>query len=191
MRVANMSRYSRAQHSNLTFAIVILVGAAAWTHREQLISIAYIAFSVMIYLLLIRICWKVITTRTHLRHQAVDDMDGIEFEKYVADLLKRNGFHGVRLTEQYDYGVDIIAEKDGIRWGIQAKRYSGPVGADAVRQVVAGLRLYGCDKAMVVTNSTFSTFAKKLAFGNDCVLIDRAGLRRLEQSSNSNRGAIL
>lgn len=187
-----MSRYSRSQHSNLTFAIVILVGAAAWTHREQLISIAYIAFGVMVCLLLIRICWKVISTRAHLRHQAVDDMDGIEFEKYVADLLKRNGFHGVKLTEQYDYGVDIIAEKDGVRWGIQTKRYSGLVGADAIRQVVTGLRIYSCDRSMVITNSTYGEFAKKLAAGNNCILIDRNRLRQLEQSTiNFNRGVIL
>jgi len=119
-------------------------------------------------------------------------MNGLEFEEYVAELLECNGFYNVSLTEQYDYGVDIIAEKDGIRWGIQAKRYSGIVGADAVRQVVTGIRLYSCDRAMVVTNSTYGDFAKKLAAGNDCVLIDRDGLRRLEKSKiNFNRGVIL
>lgn len=186
-----MSRYSRARSDNASFVIVVLVGAAAWTHRSELVHIAYIAFGVMCCLLLLKLSWKLLSHRRFAQFKNIDAMDGLEFEHYVVGLLRRNGFRNVSLTEKYDFGVDIIAERDGIRWGIQAKRYSGPVGADAVRQVVAGLRLYGCDKAMVVTNSSFSTFAKKLAFGNDCVLIDRTKLRRLEQSSNSNRGAIL
>jgi len=109
----------------------------------------------------------------------VDSMDGIAFEYYIAEVLKNRGYSNVSLTERYDYGVDIIAEKDGIRWGVQVKRYSGLVKAEAVRQVVTGLRLYGCDRAMVITNSTFSNVAKTLAAGNECVLIDRSGLYQL------------
>ncbi len=187
-----MSQYSRSQHSNLTFAIVVLISAATWTHRAQLVEVACIAIGIMTCLLVLRVCWKLIWAKRRLRHQAVDDMDGIEFEKYVAELLKRNGFHSVRPTEQYDYGVDIVAERDGVRWGIQTKRYSAPVGADAVRQVVTGLRIYDCDRAMVITNSTYGEFAKKLAAGNDCVLIDHDGLKRLERAGlKLNRGVIL
>jgi restriction system protein len=109
----------------------------------------------------------------------VDVMDGLDFEQYVADLLRANGFRNVLLTEKYDLGVDIIAEKNGIRWGIQVKRYSGLVKADAVRQVVTGLRLYNCDRAMVITNSTYSAVAHRLAAGNDCALVDRNGLGQL------------
>jgi len=67
-------------------------------------------------------------------------MTGLEFERYVARLLKSKGYNNIRLTEEYDYGIDIIAEKDGIRWGIQVKRYSGLVSADAVRQVITALK---------------------------------------------------
>lgn len=116
-------------------------------------------------------------------------MDGLAFERYVAALLQKNGFHHIRLTEKYDLGVDIIAEKDDIRWGIQVKRHSGLVKAGAVRQVVTGLRLYDCDRAMVISNSTYSSIAKQLAIGNNCILIDRAQLHRLHASNN--RGAIL
>ena len=75
--------------------------------------------------------------------------------------------------------IHIITEKDGARWGVQVKRYSGLVKASAVRQVVTGLKMYGCDRAMVVTNSTYSATARRLAAGNDCVLIDGRGLARL------------
>jgi restriction system protein len=105
--------------------------------------------------------------------EAVDNMTGLQFERYIAGLLKHRGFKNVQLTEQYDLGVDIIANKEGITWGIQVKRYSGLVKADAIRQVVTALKFYRCDRAMVITNSYFSNVAKGLADSNDCVLIDR------------------
>lgn len=169
----------RAQGNDLVFPIVVLIGAAAWTHRAQLVHIAYIAFSVTVCLLLLKLSWKLISHRHSARNQDIDTMNGLDFEQYVASLLRANGYHNVSLTEKYDFGIDIIAEKDGIRWGIQTKRYSGLVKANAVRQVVTGLRLYGCSRAMVITNSTYSATARQLAAANDCVLIDRTGLKRL------------
>lgn len=58
------------------------------------------------------------------------------FECYVAQLLKTQGCTKVKLTEQHDLGLDIIADKDGKSWDIQVKRYSGLVKAAAVRQEV-------------------------------------------------------
>lgn len=36
-----------------------------------------------------------------------DKMYGMEFEMSIAHLLKKQGYTYVRLTERYDYGVDI------------------------------------------------------------------------------------
>lgn len=107
------------------------------------------------------------------RPKSIDKLDGVAFERYVARMLREQGYTNVKLTETYDLGVDIIAEKDGIKWGIQVKRYSGFVKAEAVRQAVTALKHYKCDKAMVITNSYFSKPAIILANSNDCVLIDR------------------
>ena len=51
--------------------------------------------------------------------------------------------------------------------------------ADAVRQVVTGLRIYDCDRAMVITNSIFSNVAVRIANSNECVLIDSNGLAKM------------
>jgi HJR/Mrr/RecB family endonuclease len=103
-------------------------------------------------------------------------MTGIEFEKQVVKLLRSQGYRNLKLTEKYDYGVDITATKDGVRWGIQVKRNSNLVKAIAVRQVVTALNKYNCDRAMVVTNNVFSNVAKELAKSNNCLLIDRSKL---------------
>jgi restriction system protein len=118
---------------------------------------------------------------------AIDNMTGIEFERYVARLLKSKGYNNIRLTEEYDYGIDIIAVKDGITWGIQVKRYSGLVKANAVRQVVTALKKYNCDRAMVISNSTYSEVAKDLARSNECVLVDRKGLLEWTREKKSEK----
>ena len=106
----------------------------------------------------------------------IDTMTWQEFEYYVAGWLGRQGYKDVRLTEHYDLGVDIVAKKDGMTWGVQVKHYRNLVGIDAVRQVVVGLKKYKCDRAMVVTNSIFSRPAIELAKSQDCILIDQSSL---------------
>jgi HJR/Mrr/RecB family endonuclease len=102
----------------------------------------------------------------------VDAMTGLEFEKHVAKYLRDQGYK-TKLTEKYDLGIDIVAVKGGIRYGVQVKRHKGVVGANAVRQAVTALNLYDCDRAMVITNNYFSKTAIRLALSNDCILLDR------------------
>jgi len=108
----------------------------------------------------------------------VDTMTGLEFEKYVAKYLQKQGYK-TKLTEKYDLGIDIVAIKDGVRYGVQIKRHKGVVGANAVRQAVTALNIYNCDSAMVITNSYFSKTAIKLAESNNCILLGREGLTSL------------
>ena len=108
----------------------------------------------------------------------IDSLSWSEFEHYVADKLKAQGYTNVRLTEHYDLGVDIVAKKDGIVWGVQVKHYSNAVRIEAVREAVAGLKVYGCDRAMVVTNNFFTNPAQELAKSNNCVLVDRQAIAK-------------
>lgn len=109
---------------------------------------------------------------------AIDSMDGLEFERYLADLLRKRGYTNIRLTEKFDLGIDIVAQKNGITWGIQAKRYNSPVKAEAVRQAYTALNRYECDRAMVITNSIYSHQAQALARDNQIPLIDRQTLSK-------------
>ena len=168
----------RRSRGGLIMPVFLLTGLA-YTYWDYIEYAAMAIVAVFVIKLAVWITRRIRTMTQNLRLQDVDSMDGISFEHYVAQILIEQGYINVSLTEQYDYGVDVIAEKDGIRWGVQVKRYSGLVKAEAVRQVVTGLRLYNCDRAMVITNSTFSAVAKRLADGNDCVLIDRTGLNAL------------
>jgi restriction system protein len=168
----------RRSRGGLTMPVLLLSGLA-YTYWDYIEYVVMAIVAVFVIKLAVWITRRIHTMTQNLRLQDVDSMDGVSFEHYVVQMLIEQGYINVSPTEQYDYGVDVIAEKDGIRWGVQVKRYSGLVKAEAVRQVVTGLRLYNCDRAMVITNSTFSAVAKRLADGNDCVLIDRTGLNAL------------
>ena len=53
-------------------------------------------------------------------------MSGWDFERYCADCLLKKGFTKAEVTSgSGDHGVDIIAEQNGIRFGIQCKLYQG------------------------------------------------------------------
>lgn len=178
----------RSSDGNGVFIVLVLLASVAWTHRafiskaEHYLLFVWLTGGILLFSFIAYRFFKSRSRRRDIQNPSiyqVDNMTGLEFEKYVAQQLKSLGYKHVRLTEKYDLGVDIIAEKDGVRWGIQVKRYSGLVKADAVRQVVTALKSYNCDRAMVITNSSFSQTAKELASSNDCVLIERDFLMEL------------
>ena len=110
-------------------------------------------------------------------------MNGKDYEKRCADYLRAHGYRHVRLTgNSGDYGVDIVATKKRHRYAVQCKFYSRPVGVAAVQQVDGGMAYYGRDRALVMTNNTFTKQARELALSNDVELLDnirRAGSSKL------------
>ena len=91
-------------------------------------------------------------------------MDGLQFEHRCAELLRYRGFHKVTVTKgSGDQGIDILAQKNGLKYGIQCKYYSYPVGNKAIQEAYAGADFYDCDAAIVMTNNTFTRQARELA----------------------------
>lgn len=93
-----------------------------------------------------------------------DSMNGTEFEQFCADVLLKNNFKSISLTEHSgDHGTDILAEKDDIIYAIQCKCYSSNIGNSAVQQALAGKNYYKADIAVVLTNRYFTEQAKEEA----------------------------
>ena len=103
----------------------------------------------------------------------IDVMSGDEFEKFVTDFFEKRGFTTKQTPSSGDYGVDVIAENDFIKIGIQVKRYNGKVQNSAVQEAVTAMRHYSLDKAMVITNSYFQPSAIQLAKDNHVILWNR------------------
>lgn len=105
----------------------------------------------------------------------IDQMKGIEFEKYTVFLLKEQGFSKIKMTPASgDYGIDVIATNPkGERIGIQCKRWKKNVGIKAVQEAYSGKSYYGLDRAYVLTNSYFTNAAIETAKRNGIGLWDR------------------
>ena len=100
-------------------------------------------------------------------------MNGIQYERSCAKYLSSLGYKNITLTKASgDQGIDIIATKGSLKYGFQCKYYSGTVGNDAVQQAFSGIAYYKLDKAVVITNSDFSSGARKLAEEVDILLWD-------------------
>lgn len=113
----------------------------------------------------------------------IDIMSGKTFEKYLEALFEKLGFRVERTRYIGDYGADLVTrDKNGVKTVIQAKRHKGKVGIKAVQEAVAAKGHYGCEKAMVVTNSYFTAQANRLASSNDVVLWDRKDLAKAMNS---------
>lgn len=110
----------------------------------------------------------------------VDQMCGEDFEVFVGQTLEHHGFSNITYTPATnDYGVDLLAFKENIKYAIQCKRYSTTVGSAAVQEVVSGIAYYKCDKGVVVTNNFYTTNALNLAQANNIDLIDKTELAKM------------
>ena len=112
-------------------------------------------------------------------------MDGHDYEYLVAEYLRGHGYTGVKVTKgSGDFGVDVTAHKTGHKYAVQCKYYSSPVSLGAIQEAVAGKAFYNCDRAMVVTNSSFTKAARELAKANNVLLLENirgAGAFRFSQ----------
>lgn len=107
-------------------------------------------------------------------------LNGEDYEQYVADLLRRQGFQDIQFTPKTgDYGVDLLATRGRHRYAIQCKYYTGSVGGFAVQEAVAGMAYYGCERAMVVTNSVLTKNAHALAEANGVEILEEIDPDRL------------
>lgn len=109
-----------------------------------------------------------------------DGMNGWEFEEYIGELLLRNGFDHVEVTQgSGDQGVDILALKEGVSYAVQCKHYTSKISNKAVQEAYAGAKFYGCEIPVVLTNSYFFPSALELGDEIGVELWDRDELKSL------------
>lgn len=105
--------------------------------------------------------------------------NGYDFEKFISCLYQKLGYDCEVTSKSNDQGADIIAVKNDEKFVIQTKYYSNPVGNKAVQEVVSSKAYYNAKKAIVVTNSTFTSSAIQLAFKNRVELIDGSMIKEI------------
>lgn len=140
--------------------------------------ITIIIAPIIVFLIIFLIVMRIRKNRAYGRE--FDLLEGHEFEYYCADLLMKRGFQEVEVTRgSGDYGIDILAERDGVTYAIQCKCYSAPVGVKAVQEAYAGRDYYDCMVGAVLTNQYFTQPAVEAAKKLKILLWDRGYLESM------------
>ena len=135
-----------------------------------------------VLLLLLIILGMLFFIRKHRKNvpEHFDTLEGHEFEYYCAELLEKKGFIEVEVTKgSGDYGVDILAEKDGVTYAIQCKCYTAPIGVKAIQEAYAGRDYYDRMVGAVLTNQYFTAPAVEAAKKLKILLWDRGYLESM------------
>jgi ribosomal protein L37AE/L43A len=117
-------------------------------------------------------------------------MDVYEFEHLVADVWEQRGWETTVTTGSGDRGIDVIATKESPFFQkqiIQAKRYkqSNTVGSPDIQQYSSLQQQEpNVDSVIIVTTSSFSPQAKKIASKLNVKLVDGAELSNLILDNN-------
>ena len=109
-----------------------------------------------------------------------DDITPSEFETFCAEELVRAGWDARVTLQSRDQGVDVVAEKNGVRVVLQCKLYKRPVGNKAVQEAAAARAHERADFGVVVSNSKYTQDAEQLASTNSVLLLHYSDLRNLE-----------
>ena len=174
--MVNQHDYKTKGTDDVVIVVAALLLIYYFEHKFRVIDYAefvrYI-LAVIVFIVLVVSLILIVYRRSHkLRPGKWGNMSGRQFEDQIVLWLKQCGYIKTTKTEYFDQGLDIIATKPGVILGVQVKRSSRPVGVNAVRAAVAGLKSYSCTQAMVITNSTFTSAAIRLAESNDCELVN-------------------
>jgi restriction system protein len=122
-------------------------------------------------------------------HKLTDynDLSGVDFEAYIANILKSIGVENVVGTPiTGDQGADLLFRIGNRKIAAQLKRYSLPVGNKSVQEIAGALKYYEADDGWVITNSTFTSSAVSLASKNGILLIDGKCLLFLKEILKKN-----
>ena len=119
--------------------------------------------------------------------EEVQNMTGIQFERYCMKLLELYGFVDVRGTEVTgDSGVDILCKEGttGERYAIQCKRWAKSLGNKVVQEIYTGAALKSITfhqpvRAAVMTNSYFTQDAQKAAHKLGVILWDAEDVQKM------------
>lgn len=106
-----------------------------------------------------------------------------DFERLIRYMLIRMGYEVNDSVDTADAGVDLVLidQSDGkVRTVIaEVKRYRGPIGRGAIRQLQGTLLATSADSALLITTGSFSSTALEAARNTPILLIDGLQLAEL------------
>jgi hypothetical protein len=93
------------------------------------------------------------------------DFPPTDFEDFMAQLFKDNGYEVKQTSYSGDYGADLIIVKNSEMIAVQVKRYAedNNVGVRDINQVIGAKKYYQCHRAIIITTSSYTKAGSTLA----------------------------
>lgn len=148
----------------------------------KFISIVLCVFAWFLALIFYYRCW---TRKKKLEKfkdiKALRSMKPLDFEHFIADLLRKQGYKASVVGGQSDRGVDVKATKKGKTYVVQCKRYRPglAIKSPEMQQFVGSMAIAKADRGIFVTTSHFTPDSAKIAKEQGIELWDEAVLMRL------------
>ena len=169
--------------------LILLITALGSYYLTKDIFVTGIIIILMIITLVAFTLFRKTKEKERLRKSGIKDIDtmnGIQFEYYLKELYRSQGYKVEVTKAKGDFGADLILFKDKIKIVVQAKRYSGNVGVKAVQEILAAKSYYSASAAWVVSNSDYTNAAIELAKASNVLLINREKLIKSILKMNPN-----
>jgi len=110
-----------------------------------------------------------------------------QFESYIGELFRTEGYFVLETPEGPDNGVDLVLRKDGEKTYVQCKHWkTNQVGVDKIRELLGSMTAGGAHSGIFVASGTYTQPAKDLARECGIRLIggdELAGLLKLRSNS--------
>ncbi|MFQ6090339.1 MAG: restriction endonuclease, partial [Candidatus Bipolaricaulia bacterium] len=171
-----LSRYGGSGGGFIASLVALTAELALLTYEVISLSavrtVGYIALVILLVLL-----WNWVRHLFVVR--SMDRMDPLEFQDHFCRRLLEDAGFQVLKSAGGGAGIDLIAVKDDLRYGVEIKHKDQSSGSKVSKGDVARAmeysRLEECSRCIVITNSGFTKGAVELArhYGEKCALIDR------------------
>lgn len=176
LRLKRGNRSARTLLLRGTAIFLLLVFATIFLHGNWPVALLWVSGGVGL--------WALFEERKRRRERAdmlseVEAMGEEQFQSYIAALLCAQGYGVLKTTGPRSRHIDFLLTRGKGSCVCRLQRQTRRVCRSVVAEVLAGMEMYGCGNAIIVTNRRFTLPARLLARQVGCVLIDCSGLASL------------
>jgi len=109
------------------------------------------------------------------------NMNHFEFEEFIAKLFRKMGYDAHVTPKTGDYGIDVIAKKNGEIIAIQVKKHKegNPIGNRVVIETLGSMRYHNANHSIIVTNRHYTIQAREQAKNAPIELWDGDYLKKM------------
>ncbi|WP_394244846.1 restriction endonuclease, partial [Vibrio astriarenae] len=130
---------------------------------------------------------KIITVPNNSK-AVINDMSWIEFEAFIGEFFRQNGYEVKQyLSHSPDGGVDIELRKNGELSLVQCKHWkTRKVGVQVLREMYGVMLSQQAARMIVVTSGSYTSEAKEFAKGKRFWLVDKDELVNMIESGKQS-----